>query len=172
MALLSEPLTESSIKILFFSGKPDDYLVWKSKQLAKAGRYGYLDLILGNTSLPTDAERLTAKAVDEEKRTKQQLEILENWKLGCRGYEDLILAMNTTDPQGMVACRKGENSGEQARRRQASFRSARDQICAANCAELYETRSRVYQRSLHASYIGSGYVYQKPRRPSSTNEHD
>ena len=103
MALLSEPLTESSIKILFFSGKPDDYLVWKSKQLAKAGRYGYLDLILGNTSLPTDAERLTAKAVDEDKRTKPQLEILENWKLGCRGYEDLILAMNTTDPQGMVA---------------------------------------------------------------------
>ena len=82
MALLSEPLTESSIKILFFSGKPDDYLVWKSKQLAKAGRYGYLDLILGNTSLPTNDERLAVKAVDEDARTKPQLEILENWKLG------------------------------------------------------------------------------------------
>ena len=93
MTLLSEPLTESSIKILFFSGKPEDYLVWKSKQLAKAGRYGYLDLILGTTALPTDAERIAMKAVEEATRSPGQVETMENWKYGCRGYEDLILAM-------------------------------------------------------------------------------
>ena len=103
MALLQEPLTESSIKILFFSGRPDDYLVWKSKQLAKAGRYGYLDLILGETALPSDSDRRAAKAVEEDKRTKPQLDVIENWRLACRGYEDLILAMNTATPEGLVA---------------------------------------------------------------------
>ena len=99
----SEPLVESSIKILFFSGKPEDYLVWKSKQLAKAGRYGYRDLILGKENIPSDADKDVAKAVAEDKRTDDQKKLIANWALACRGYEDLILSMNTTTTDGMVA---------------------------------------------------------------------
>ena len=96
MAILSEPLFESTIKILFFSGKPEDFFIWKSKRVAKAARFSYRDLMLGETTIPSNSEKKAAKLVEEDARSPDQKATLKNWRLACRGYEDLILAMNTS----------------------------------------------------------------------------
>ena len=80
---------EKSIKVIQFSGKHEDWNVWKEKFLAKANRKGFKEVLLGEVEIPKDS--ITTNEAKEIK------------KLNVFGFEELIMSMKGDTPEGKVA---------------------------------------------------------------------
>jgi hypothetical protein len=101
--------TTASIKIIPFSGKKADWTAWSEKFLARARRRGYKEYLEGTERIPTDAEKpadtetATVKEVYKGKRDLNEL-----------AYEDLVLCIDTTTPDGRVAfaCVRGSKTND------------------------------------------------------------
>ena len=101
--------TASSIKVIPFSGKKDDWSVWSIKFLARANRKGYKDMLTGKEAIPKDSEEPEAsepQGVKDEYKRKRGL--------NETAYEDLILCINGDTPTGRVAfqCVKGSKTSD------------------------------------------------------------
>lgn len=71
-----------------FSGKTNDWVVWKEKYLAKAKKKGYKDILVGDREIPEEQEQETK----EEIRAREDAEDDNE-----EAYSDLILSMADTD---------------------------------------------------------------------------
>lgn len=87
---------ETSIRVILFSGKKQDWSGWEERFLAKARRKGFKDILLGKVTIPkstatidltTDAGKALQKIVDSNDMA----------------YEQLILSMDITKSGGKVA---------------------------------------------------------------------
>ena len=89
--------TETSIRVITFSGVKHDWQPWEERELARAGRRGYKDVLLGRETVPPvrkDEEGNVIPFTDEQKA------IL---KRNDKAYEELILSMDTSKRAGKVA---------------------------------------------------------------------
>jgi hypothetical protein len=87
---------KTSIKISPFSGKHTDWPVWQEKFLARARRKGYKKILLGQVTIPSDADTVasgTSKAT-EIKKLRDQNDL---------AYEALILLIGGDTAEGRVA---------------------------------------------------------------------
>jgi hypothetical protein len=87
---------ETSIRIILFSGKRDEWETWKEKFLVRASIRGYEDLITGEEEIPKTHD------IDGTKRilTKEE-EALHDSNL--KGYQDLIMSIECTSSAGKIA---------------------------------------------------------------------
>ena len=69
MATVGE--TETSIKVILFSGERSDWPVWKVKFLSRANRKGYKSLLNGNTPIPEEDELTTPNPEVEPEPTDE-----------------------------------------------------------------------------------------------------
>jgi hypothetical protein len=87
---------DTNTKIITFNGKKRDWDPWEEKFLARAKRRGYKHILLGKETIPDSSEIL-----DESKDTdKPKIKIRE---LNETAYGDLVTAMDTSKPGGLVA---------------------------------------------------------------------
>ena len=86
--------TESSIRVILFSGKKAEWETWSEKFQAKAMRRGYQDLLTGKMAIPKSTEVLDEKKEPEKVKARE---------LNGIGFSDLILSMDTEQPAGLVA---------------------------------------------------------------------
>jgi hypothetical protein len=66
----------STIRVIPFSGKVDEWPVWSKKFLVKAKRYGFKDLLQGKLSIPKFDESFD-EDLDEGKKMLKNAEINE-----------------------------------------------------------------------------------------------
>ena len=87
---------ETSIRVVIFSGKKEDWESWKEKFLVKASIRGYESVLTGETKIPAthdeDGNKLTLTAEEQE--------IVEQNK---KGFGDLILSIDCSTAAGKVA---------------------------------------------------------------------
>jgi hypothetical protein len=84
------------IKVVSFNGKKRDWSPWEEIFLARAMRKGYKLVLTGKETIPESTEVL-----DESKDAdKHKIKIRE---LNQLAYSDLVTAMDTTKPGGLVA---------------------------------------------------------------------
>jgi hypothetical protein len=87
---------ETSIRVVIFSGKRDDWESWKEKFAVKAAVRGYEDILEGTVQVPeTHNPDGTKKTL-----TADQTAIVEANK---KGFGDLILSIDCTTAAGKVA---------------------------------------------------------------------
>ena len=94
---------ESSIRIIGFSGKKQDWVPWEEKFVAKAKRRGYKSVLLGKESIPKSSDDFTSDDSDKVNGPKIKEKNEE-------GYTDLILSMDTTKSAGKIAFNIVRNS--------------------------------------------------------------
>eukprot|EP00956_Cyclotella_meneghiniana_P039716 scaffold177807_cov69-Cyclotella_meneghiniana.AAC.1 len=101
---------EKSIKVIYFTGKPQGWRVWNRKFLARANRVGYKKLLLGDETVPTESEikAINGKAADQV--TVDDEKKLELFEKNERAYEDLLLSIDGESKQGRVAFNLVENA--------------------------------------------------------------
>jgi hypothetical protein len=101
--------TTASIRIIPFSGKKADWAAWSEKFLARARRRGYKKYLEGTLKIPTDAEEPDDTATDANKKKYKDARDLNEL-----GFEDLILCIETTTPEGRVAfaCVRGSKTND------------------------------------------------------------
>lgn len=91
-------MTETSIKVIKFSGKRQDWIAWQVKHLARATKKGHRGVLDGSIVIPTKAEEeLFDPTVEADK-----LE-LKKCQLNIDAYSDLILSMQDGTPHGNIA---------------------------------------------------------------------
>ena len=83
---------EKAIRVIPFTG---EWEYWEAKQLARANRRGYKDIMIGKEAVPSDSDPLPSLSADREKHKKLR-------KLNETGYEDLIMSMSTSTRKGKV----------------------------------------------------------------------
>ena len=83
---------ETTIKVLPFNGKTEDWPAWSEKFLARGRRKGYKGVLQGTVKCVSDAD--VANSSDEELKVREENEL---------AYEDLILSIDSTTPAGRVA---------------------------------------------------------------------
>jgi gag-polypeptide of LTR copia-type len=88
---------DTSIRVIIFSGKREDWETWSEKFFVKASIRGYEGVLSGEESVP---ETHDDKGVKVTTLTAAQKEIVEANK---RGYGDLILSIDCTTSAGKVA---------------------------------------------------------------------
>ena len=94
---MSSQNSESSIKVILFSGKKNEYDAWKEKFLARAKRRGIKEYYFKDAKeIPKSSEKLST-GTDAGKIRLQQGNIT--------AYEELILSINTETKEGRVAFR-------------------------------------------------------------------
>lgn len=87
---------ESSIRVIMFTGKKQDWSAWEERFLAKARRKGFKNLLLGKETIPN-----SSVLIDESTEPgKVQKKILD---LNDMAYSELILSMDIKKAGGMVA---------------------------------------------------------------------
>ena len=94
---MSSGYDEKAIRILTFSGKKEDWMMWSDKFMAKSMMKGY-DEILDGTMLVPDDKTTTLTPSQEEAR-----------KLNKMAYNELILACTDKIVFGIVKNAKSDN---------------------------------------------------------------
>ena len=79
------------IKIAPFSGKQNDWAIWKEKFIARARRKGYKEVLIGKKAVPPDSVEIETK---DEKLLRDANNV---------AYEDLILLIDGEQAAGRVA---------------------------------------------------------------------
>ena len=74
---------ERTLKILPFSGKAEDWDMWSTQFLARAGRKGYDGVLLGTTAVPDEGTTLTSTQTAEAEAKKANMD----------AYTDLVLCL-------------------------------------------------------------------------------
>jgi hypothetical protein len=86
----------STIRVIPFCGKVDEWPVWSEKFLAKAKRYGFKDLLQGKLSIPKFDESFDEDS-DEGKK------MLKNAEINEVAFTELILSIDAKSSEGKVA---------------------------------------------------------------------
>jgi hypothetical protein len=86
----------STIRVIPFCGKGDEWPIWSEKFLAKAKRYGFKDVLLGKLSIPKIDESFD-EASDQGKRMPQIIEFNEI------AFTELILSIDVKSSNGKIA---------------------------------------------------------------------
>lgn len=90
-------LDESTIKVVLFSGKQEDWFVWEERFLAKAQRRGFKKLLLGKEDdIPKSSDELDITKPNEKKLVKIR-------NLNEYAYGELVMSMDISKPSGKVA---------------------------------------------------------------------
>ena len=87
---------ETAIRVVVFSGKKDDWEVWKEKFLVRASIKGYEGILTGEVKVPATHKADGTK----EKLTADQETIADANK---KGFGDLILSIDCSTPAGKIA---------------------------------------------------------------------
>jgi hypothetical protein len=91
-------MTETSIKVVKFSRKKQDWIQWQVQHLARAMKKGYRDVLTGIEKIPKKAEEA---ALDKTKA--QDAALLKIAEKNKDVYSDLLLSMSFGTPHGSVA---------------------------------------------------------------------
>ena len=86
----------STIRVIPFCGKSEEWPIWSEKFLAKAKRYGFKDLLLGKLSIPKSDE-VFDEVSDEGKKKAKIIELNEI------AYTELILSIDVKTSSGKIA---------------------------------------------------------------------
>ena len=86
----------SSIRVLNFSGRKEEWPSWSEKFLAKAKRSGTKDVLLGKVEIPSSFE-----VADEN--TEEGKKLLRIRELNEIAYTELILSIDVSNSQGKIA---------------------------------------------------------------------
>ena len=86
----------STIRVIPFCGKSEEWPIWSEKFLAKAKRYGFKDLLLGKLSIPKSDE-VFDEVSDEGKKKAKIIELNEI------AYTELILSIDVKTSNGKIA---------------------------------------------------------------------
>ena len=86
----------SSIRVIPFCGKVDEWPIWSERFLAKSKRFGFKDLLLGKLSIPTADEEIDVESESGKKKSV----IIE---LNEIAYSELILSIDIKTSSGKVA---------------------------------------------------------------------
>jgi hypothetical protein len=86
----------STIRLIPFCGKVEEWLIWSEKFLAKAKRYGFKDVLLGKLSIPKTDESFE-EASDQGKR------MLKIIKFNEIAFTELILSIDVKTSNGNIA---------------------------------------------------------------------
>ena len=86
----------SSIRVLNFSGRKEEWPSWSEKFLAKAKRSGTKDVLLGKVEIPSSFEVVDEKAEEGKK-------LLRISELNEIAYTELILSIDVSNSQGKIA---------------------------------------------------------------------
>jgi len=87
---------DRAIRVIAFSGKQIDWIVWEEKFLAKANSKGYRKILLGAQVAPKDDEILDETTEDGRlKRTARDA--------NEQAFTDLILSVDGSTANGRVA---------------------------------------------------------------------
>jgi hypothetical protein len=86
----------SSIRVLNFSGRKEEWPSWSEKFLAKAKRAGTEDVLLGKVKIPSSFE----VADEKTEEGKKLLRISERNEIA---YTELILSIDVNNGQGKIA---------------------------------------------------------------------
>lgn len=76
-----------TLKIIQFSGRETDWDEWSAKFKCLAAKREYLEVLLGNTLVPSDSNTFTGLS-DEQKKT-----MLAARKANSQGYSELLLSV-------------------------------------------------------------------------------
>jgi hypothetical protein len=86
----------STIRVIPFYGKNDEWPTWSEKFLAKARRYGFKDVLLGNLRIPMTEE-------DYEVDTEEGKKLRIAADMNELAYTELILSIYDKTSNGKVA---------------------------------------------------------------------
>ena len=86
----------STIRVIPFCGKVDEWPIWSERFLAKAKRFGFKDLLLGKLSIPTADEEIDVESESGKKKSV----IIE---LNEIAYSELIFSIDIKTSSGKVA---------------------------------------------------------------------
>ena len=86
---------ETTIRILKFGGKYEDWEMWSRKFMAKAMKKKYLTVLTGTKKAPK-----WDRALDISKPNEKEL--MELWEANHEAYTDLTLSMTDQVPFGLV----------------------------------------------------------------------
>ena len=89
-------------KIIKFSGKTEDWEVWKAKFLARARRLKYKDILTGDLKVPNDEDCKILMAKSDKLAKDEKETCMKNRALNEEAYEDLIFAMPGNTNKGRV----------------------------------------------------------------------
>ena len=98
MATASTTMAETSIKVIKFSGRKQDWIPWQVKHLARASRKGYREVLEGTEKVPTKREEELLDATKEDDKVK-----IKTVARNKEAYSDLILSMDDGTSHGNVA---------------------------------------------------------------------
>jgi hypothetical protein len=92
----TKDMPETTIRVVPFSGNKSEYVPWKEKFLAQAKRKRMKEMYLGTNKVdvPKSADSFTVGKDDDKIKVRDMNEM---------AYSDLIMAMDTSTNQGMVA---------------------------------------------------------------------
>jgi gag-polypeptide of LTR copia-type len=88
---------ETSIRVVVFNGKTEQWDSWKEKFLVKAAIKGYEGLILGDDKAPSTHDN---KGVKKTNLTEEEKKLAE---MNKKGFGDLILSINCSTNAGLIA---------------------------------------------------------------------
>ena len=86
----------STIRVIPFCGKVDEWPIWSERFLAKSKRFGFKELLLGKLSIPTADEEIDLESESGKKKSA----IIE---LNEIAYSELILSIDIKTSSGKVA---------------------------------------------------------------------
>jgi hypothetical protein len=86
----------STIRVIPFCGKSDEWPIWSEKFLAKAKRYGFKNVLIGKLSIPKADEEFDEDSVTG-KKMKNAIEVNE------LAYTELLLSIDVKTSFGKVA---------------------------------------------------------------------
>jgi hypothetical protein len=89
-------MAETSIKVIKFSGKKQDWITWQGKHLARVARKGYREVFEGTEIVPTISEEASLDPTNDGDKNKLVADNKE-------ADSDLILSMMDGTPHGNVA---------------------------------------------------------------------
>ena len=91
-------MAETSIKVIKFSGKRQDWIPWQVQHLARATRKWQREVLEGSVTIPTKTEEENL-----DPNVEADKEELKKAQKNKEAYSDLILSMNYGTPHGNVA---------------------------------------------------------------------
>jgi hypothetical protein len=100
----------SLTRVLPFSRKKDEWLIWNEKFLAKDKRSGFKDVLLGKVNIPKSGEEINEK-------TEEVKALMKNAGLNEMAYMELILLIDVRNSNGKVVfsiikgCKSREYNG-------------------------------------------------------------
>ena len=89
---MAEP-REVNMKVITFSGKKDDWLIWEERMMSKSKKKGYRDLLLGRE----DVICMTSQEIDVDNEEEMRLR-----RINDEAYLDLINSMDCDTEAGKI----------------------------------------------------------------------